>query len=456
MSNQAFLELLEKKRKFGNKYGDKASEGYGVLYQEHPQYGTDGGVRVPYYTGYDGTKYRVDNGEPLSESYKRAVDIDVQRDMAPGQQLAGLPVTTAQDEIDAGKVAANVGAGFTPSIIGAQQAAITARTPSDPEPVVDTLRPLVETFTEPPSEGPDPGAIGRDEVRDSDGVIQKGTNTGVKGMNIPDMVRNPFPAPEMTQSMGDFGGNLGKIAGNPGDFADISGIKGDSADGARAIGANQGEYAAIDGKDTDSKTNWMEDQRSDNEMARRAAFLDSSLAGKGPMAVLRARDAAMGGVREVKDGRYTGNMLMKTADDDTTGTSVSKEQWSDYTNRGQAFLNDVMSGEINLGSDKSEIPGSKMIYDMDPQKFSAASEGFGFSSSKYPANSGVDFRGQQPYEDLPVSPEMMGDIRGNGQSSATPMSGALTHEQIAALPKIPGPNGQLVPDLRSFYQGIIR
>ena len=300
----------------------------------------------------------------------------------------------------------------------------------------------------------------------ADGLVQKGTNTGVKPMDIPDFVRNPFSSVQLPQTgdhnsvasvptqmpLTDVGESLGKISGSYSDQGAKTGNKEIPMDSASAIGAGAAKYKETPETSEPEKIDWMQDQRTDNEMARRAAFLDPNLAGKGPMAQLDARNAAMGGIREVKDGRYTGNMLMKTEDDDTTGTLVSKEQWSDYTNRGQDFLKDVMSGTIKLGKDKSEKPGTESVYETDTVDFNPDLAIETFGSMKSGGNPGVDYFGEQPYTDVPVLPDLMSEITGNTGSMASPLPQGMTHEQISALPKIKGPNGELVPDLRSFYK----
>ena len=92
--------------------------------------------------------------------------------------------------------------------------------------------------------------------------------------------------------------------------------------------------------DVPEKINWMEDQRSDNEMARRSAFLDAPM-GVGPRELIERRDGAMG---IYNNQLQTGEGMV----------DLSKEQKNDYLNRGDAFLKDVMSGKITLGQNNEE------------------------------------------------------------------------------------------------------
>lgn len=188
-----------------------------------------------------------------------------------------------------------------------------------------------------------------------------GTDLSPKPVNIPGFVRNPF------QSLGGFQDNDGYSV----EDAAIFGKTEEERASIREEGANIGRGGDVvttfeQGKDpvteivaptaesgeTDApeKINWMQDQRSDNAMARRAAVLDYN-GPLTPMAMRKARGAAMGMVDELDDtGRMTGNYLLKTADDDTEGTLITGDQGNDYINRGEDFLKDVMSGKIKLGS----------------------------------------------------------------------------------------------------------
>jgi len=285
----------------------------------------------------------------------------------------------------------------------------------------------------------------------NNGVAASGTDTGVKPMDIPDFVRNPFSSVQLPQT-GDhnsvasvptqqrqvnIGGKMYDMDMSEGEQADLKVETGASADNDYSVNPSfNSEKPEID-LDGPSGIDWMKDQRTDNEMARRSAFLDAPM-GTGPRELIEKRDAAM--------GMYKGQL--KT---DDGMIDMSKEQRNDYLNRGDAFLKDVMSGTIKLGGDKSEKAGTEDIYETDTVDFNPDLGIETFGGMKSGGDPGVDFFGQHPYEDVPVLPGMMSDITGNPAGPGAPVSGALTHEQIAALPKIQGPNGELVPDLRHLY-----
>lgn len=286
----------------------------------------------------------------------------------------------------------------------------------------------------------------------NNGVVATGTDTGVKPMDIPNFVRNPFSSVQLPTTddpnstvgvptqmpMTDIGANLGKISSSFDGNTPNEGNEELSLEGAESIGTNAAEFTEITEEDEGSSIDWMQDQRTDNEMARRAAFLDAPM-GTGPRELIERRDGAM--------GMYNGQL--KT---DDGMIDMSKEQRNDYLNRGDAFLKDVMSGTIKLGGGTSENPDTEYIYETDTVNFNPNLGIDTFGNMYSAGDPGVDFLGQQPNEDVPVLPEMMSNITGNAGIPGVPMSGALTHEQIAALPKIEGPNGELVPDLRRFYK----
>ena len=284
-----------------------------------------------------------------------------------------------------------------------------------------------------------------------DGLVQTGTNTGVKPMNIPDFVRNPFSSVQLPQTgdhnsvasvptqmpMTDIGESLGKISGSYSDEGAKTGNKEIPMDGASAIGTGAAEYKETPETTEPEKIDWMQDQRTDNEMARRSAFLDAPM-GTGPRELIERRDGAM--------GMYNGQL--KT---DDGMIDMSREQRNDYLNRGDAFLQDVMSGTIKLGETKSEKPGTESVYETDTVDFNPDLGIETFGGMKSSGDPGVDYFGEQPYQDVPVMPGLMSGLTGNTASMASPLPQGMTHEQIAALPKIKGPNGELVPDLSSFY-----
>jgi len=92
---------------------------------------------------------------------------------------------------------------------------------------------------------------------------------------------------------------------------------------------------------------------SSNDVARRAAVLGS--VGTGPMGMRRARGEAMGTYDEIdENGMMTGNTVLNTGENDGKGTVITGDQNNDYLNRGNEFLNDVLSGKIRLGEQGNE------------------------------------------------------------------------------------------------------
>ena len=304
----------------------------------------------------------------------------------------------------------------------------------------------------------------------NNGVQASGTDTSPKPVNIPGFVRNPFASLELDGTDAREGITqdpyLGQVDTTGQRVANIGGKRYTISEEAQADAVNADPNMAVNpdlAAKTDRKKADMDfegsmdeyDMSTDNfdndygeyedysgpsanEVARRRAFLDAPM-GTGPRELIEKRDGAM--------GMYNGQLQTEDGMVD-----ITKDQRSDYLNRGEEFLKDVMSGAIKLGSNNSENPGTEYIYETDTVDFNSDVGIEPIGEMKSGGDPGVDFLGEQPYEDVPVLPEMMSDVTGNTVTPGIPMSGALTHEQIAALPKIEGPNGELVPDLRRFYK----
>lgn len=192
-------------------------------------------------------------------------------------------------------------------------------------------------------------------------VPASGTDLSPKPVNIPSFVRNPFASmdldgtdassgliqdPELGQ-INAYGKRAANIGGKMYEIDEEALADYEGSDPNMAVNP---EFAEKVGESKGTKTNWMKDQRSDNEMARRRAFLDAPM-GTGPRKLIEKRNAAMG----IYNGQLRTNDGM---------VDLSSDQEKDYVNRGQEFLDDVMSGKITLGQ-ASEPATTYPVQDVD-------------------------------------------------------------------------------------------
>ena len=226
-------------------------------------------------------------------------------------------------------------------------------------------------------------------------VPASGTDLSPKPVNIPGFVRNPFA--ELNLEGMSAKGNMiqdpdkGQINANGQRVANIGGKMYTIDEEAQADAVNDDPNMAVNpdlapkierpkadipfnGEDSMFNRDYGNYEEmagaSGNDLARRAAILNHE-GPLTPMAMRKARGAAMGMVDELDDtGRMTGNYLIKTSDDDTEGTLMSGSQGNDYLNRGNAFLKDVMSGKITLGAN-NEYTATHPVKDIDATDFTS-------------------------------------------------------------------------------------
>ena len=205
----------------------------------------------------------------------------------------------------------------------------------------------------PDSTGEDPRA----SVRESNGILSKGTITGMKPMNIPDIAVNPFQLAGFAEG----GLQTSYEQGLPGSGDVEVGAKNTENTPTPAQIGENGQQIAPENADpqlnganpsAEVPIDWMNRQPS-LETARRRAFLDAPR-GSGPMKIRERMNEAMG-MQDEKDGegRLTGRTFINNAEGQATlfddSVEGSKMARNNYLDDPQAFLKGVMAGDVVLG-----------------------------------------------------------------------------------------------------------
>ena len=205
------------------------------------------------------------------------------------------------------------------------------------------------------------GGRGETKVRE-DGLIQKGTVTGMKPMNIPDIAVNPFQLAGFAEG----GLQTSYEQGLPGSGDVEVGAKNtENTPTPEQIGEN-GQQIAPDSADpqlnganpsAEVPIDWMNRQPSLEE-GRRRAFLDAPR-GSGPMVIRERMNAAMGMEDEIDDNkRMTGRTFINNAEGQATlfddSADGSKMARNNYLDDPQKFLAGVMSGDVVLGGQNGD------------------------------------------------------------------------------------------------------
>ena len=222
------------------------------------------------------------------------------------------------------------------------------------DPVVRT--PAPETQNPPRNEPRNGGGMstGGGDVRSTNGIEQKGTNMSSSPVNIPGFQRDPFASLNLPGTSNRQDAGMAMIGGKSYPVSEEA--MADRVNDDPNFQVNP-EFGGNTGKKGDEPN--IEDDlnyqlaTSNNDVARRAAVLGS--VGTGPMGMRRARGQAMGTYDEIdENGMMTGNTVLNTGENDGKGTVITGDQNNDYLNRGNEFLNDVLSGKITLGQQGNE------------------------------------------------------------------------------------------------------
>ena len=212
-------------------------------------------------------------------------------------------------------------------------------------------------------------STGGSDVRNTNGIPQKGTNMSSSPVNIPGFQRDPFASLNLPGTSNRQEAGMAMIGGKSYPVSEEA--MADRVNDDPNFQVNP-EFGGNTGKKGDEPS--IEDDlnyqlaTSNNDVARRAAVLGS--VGTGPMGMRRARNSAMGLVDELDDnGMMTGNSVLNTGENDGKGTVITGDQTNDYLNRGDDFLNDVLSGKITLGEQGNEPVSSDEEF-MAPDSYS--------------------------------------------------------------------------------------
>ena len=197
-------------------------------------------------------------------------------------------------------------------------------------------------------------STGGGDVRSTNGIEQKGTNMSSSPVNIPGFQRDPFASLNLPGTSNRQDAGMAMIGGKSYPVSEEA--MADRVNDDPNFQVNP-EFGGNTGKKGDEPN--IEDDLdyqlaiSDNDVARRAAVLGS--VGTGPMGMRRARGQAMGMYDEIdENGMMTGNSVLNTGKNDGKGTVITGDQTNDYINRGNKFLDDVLSGKITLGQQGNE------------------------------------------------------------------------------------------------------
>jgi len=197
-------------------------------------------------------------------------------------------------------------------------------------------------------------STGGGDVRSTNGITQKGTNMSSSPVNIPGFQRDPFASLNLPGTSNRQEAGMAMIGGKSYPVSEEA--MADRVNDDPNFQVNP-EFGGNTGKKGDEPS--IEDDlnyqlaTSNNDVARRAAVLGS--VGTGPMGMRRARGEAMGMYDEIdENGMMTGNSVLNTGENDGKGTVITGDQTNDYLNRGNRFLNDVLSGKITLGEQGNE------------------------------------------------------------------------------------------------------
>ena len=305
---------------YGGLHPDKAPAGYGA-------FKTTIGSRVPTYQSPDGTIYELATGRPVNPEYMGTTDRGYSG--FTNLPLQGDPKTWS------GPVA--------------------TLSPTPPEPLTSTPEPPT-----PPTAPPDPTTTGEDpraSERDSNGIPAKGTITGMKPMNIPEISINPFELTGLTESALD----AGYEAGLPGSGdAEVSAKNAEITPTQEQIGTNAQKIAPESADPqveeaaptAEVPIDWL--NRGPSLDNKRAQAIYNAPRGSGPMGMRNAINEAMGMADELDDtGRMTGRTYINNAqgeptlfDDSAEGSKMAR---NNYLDDPQKFLAGVMSGDVVLG-----------------------------------------------------------------------------------------------------------
>lgn len=228
---------------------------------------------------------------------------------------------------------------------------------SEPGPFNPGVTPTMPKPRNTPGNTPGNGggmSTGGGDVRSTNGIEQKGTNMSSSPVNIPGFQRDPFASLNLPGTSNRQEAGMAMIGGKS--YAVSEEAMADRVNDDPNFRVNP-EFGGNTGKKGDEPS--IEDDldyqlaTSNNDVARRAAVLGS--VGTGPMGMRRARNSAMGLVDELDDnGMMTGNSILNTGENDGKGAVITGDQTNDYINRGDDFLNDVLSGKITLGQQGNE------------------------------------------------------------------------------------------------------
>ena len=215
-------------------------------------------------------------------------------------------------------------------------------------------RTMVEIST-PESIGSSAGR-GETKVRE-DGLVQTGTITGAKPMNIPDIAVNPFELAGFANGALQIGYDQG-LPGS-GDI-DVGEKNTDITPSAEQLGQNATQYSPesadpqVNGANPSGEApiDWL-NRGPSLENRRTQAFLNAER-GSGPMGIRSAMNDAMGMKDELDDtGRMTGRTYINNAqgqatlfDDSAEGSKMARNNYLDDPKK---FLAGVMSGDVVLG-----------------------------------------------------------------------------------------------------------
>ena len=216
------------------------------------------------------------------------------------------------------------------------------------DPVVSVPAPETQ---DPPKDTPGNGdggmSTGGGDERNTNGIPQKGTNMSSSPVNIPRFQRDPFASLNLPGTSNRQEAGMAMIGGKSYPVSEEAMADRVNDDPNFRVNPEFGDEPSIE-DDLDYQL-----ATSNNDVARRAAVLGS--VGTGPMGMRRARDSAMGKVDEIdENGMMTGNSILNTGENDGKGTVITGDQNNDYLNRGDEFLNDVLSGKITLGQQGNE------------------------------------------------------------------------------------------------------